>query len=318
MPRQCVDPQCSKQSHYGLPGERATRCAEHQLANMIDIVTKRCTDPSCTVQPVFAPPGKRATHCAAHKLAGMIDVKNRRCAVPDCTKQPVFGFPGQRALRCSEHQLARMVDVSNPCCASCNLTQVQRQGDSCAPCGEFQELGTSRKTRRREMAAIAALKEAGILKVDNVRVFEITYNKSVGKSCGAYRPDIVIDCGTFVIVIEIDEHQHLARTFSRVVESVNVTTTHVNAAYAPDCELVRMLNVTQAYQKPCHFIRFNPDAFEIGGVNVRVSVADRHVALCTQIHATIASGVHMPVVVTYMFYDDAIQRTETPDLPAGF
>ena len=248
----------------------------------------------------------------------MINVKTKPCAHPGCTVQPSFGLPGQRATRCNEHQLARMVNVYSNRCASCNLTTVSLQGHFCAPCREFLELGASRKTIRREMAVISALKEAGILEVDNVRVFEITYNKSVGKSCGSYRPDIAIDCGAFVILVEIDEFQHHARTFRRVVDGVTVDATHVNASYAPDCELVRMLNVTQAYQKPCHFIRINPDAFEIGGVNVRVSAADRHAALCTQIRATIASGVHAPVVVTYMFFDGAILRTETPDLPAGF
>ena len=137
----CADPECTKHPCYGVPGKRATRCATHKLADMINVVSKRCTN--CTKTASFDFPGQRATRCAAHKLANMINVVAMRCSDPECMKIPSFGIPGERATRCANHKLSDMVNVRNlrlsdvynsGRCASCNLGLVQRQGDVCALC----------------------------------------------------------------------------------------------------------------------------------------------------------------------------------------
>lgn len=39
---------------------------------------------------------RRASYCAEHKLAGMINVSSRRCQHTGCLRHPNFGFPGDR------------------------------------------------------------------------------------------------------------------------------------------------------------------------------------------------------------------------------
>ena len=61
------------------------------------------------------------------------------------------------------------------------------------------------------------------------------------------RPDIIIDCGSFVIVVEIDELQHN------------------NGKYDSKLELIRNHEIYEDLgSRQIIFIRFNPDSYKIG------------------------------------------------------
>jgi hypothetical protein len=66
-------------------------------------------------------------------------------------------------------------------------------------------------------------------------------NKQVEGGCSKRRPDILIDCGSHCLIIEVDEHRH-----------VNYS-----------CEEKRMVELYEdiGFRKIV-FIRFNPDAYE--------------------------------------------------------
>jgi hypothetical protein len=57
--------------------------------------------------------------------------------------------------------------------------------------------------------------------------------------CLKYRPDFLIDCGTYYIILECDENAHVQ--------------------YEKECEIVRMNNVTSGLCLPCKWIRYDPD-----------------------------------------------------------
>ena len=58
------------------------------------------------------------------------------------------------------------------------------------------------------------------------------------------RPDVLIDCDTHIVIIEIDENQHKA------------------ISYTPELELERINYLFEDFnQRPITFIRFNPDAY---------------------------------------------------------
>lgn len=57
--------------------------------------------------------------------------------------------------------------------------------------------------------------------------------------CLKYRPDFVIDCNTYFLIVEVDENAH--------------------NAYEKDCETVRMNNIAHSLGLPTKFIRYNPD-----------------------------------------------------------
>ena len=174
-------------------------------------------------------------------------------------------------------------------------------------------MGASRKLIRIERRIIEMLLLHGTIPNDH----RTKYNKSIGATCGGYRPDIYIDCGSFILIIEIDEHQHRPRYISRVVDGV-VTSTVVGS-YSPQCETVRMLSIVQAEQMPVYFVRYNPDKCTIDGKVIKVSPEKRCEALRTLIDSVIKNGTPKAMMtITYMYYDGALLRTETPTLPVGF
>lgn len=70
------------------------------------------------------------------------------------------------------------------------------------------------------------------------------FDQKVADGCSRRRPDVMIDFGTHVVIVECDENQHKGY----------------------DCENKRMMEIFQdCGSRPIVFIRFNPDAYEEGG-----------------------------------------------------
>jgi hypothetical protein len=174
-------------------------------------------------------------------------------------------------------------------------------------------LGASRKLIRIERRVIDMLILHGTI-IDDERT---KFNKSIGAECGGYRPDIYIDCGTFILIIEIDENQHRPRYISRIVNGV--VTPMVVGSYSPKCENVRMMSIVSKEQMPVYFIRINPDKCTIDGKDINVSFEKRCEALRALVKSVMEGGTPDAwMTISYLYYDGAILRTEKPDLPAGF
>jgi hypothetical protein len=74
-------------------------------------------------------------------------------------------------------------------------------------------------------------------------------DKHIKDGCSKKRPDLLVDLGYQIIIIEIDENQH--------------------ANYDCSCENKRIMELSQDLQhRPIIFIRFNPDEYEINGVKM--------------------------------------------------
>ena len=326
--KRCEHLGCITQATFGDPVEKKKRfCDDHKLEKMIDVANKRCEHLGCITRANFGDPVEKTKRfCVDHKLAGMIDVASKRCEHVGCITRASYGIIKNRPTRCVDHKTDKMSDVISPKCASCKLTIVTRKGDYCAVCDEFEKNdGASRRTRSKERAVIHALLENDIPNVDYIRVYDVQYNKSIGKACGGYRPDILIDCGTFKIIIEVDEHQHRPRYITNITREIDddgierlTKRARVVTNYKGPCELTRMINIRFACGVPCYIIRFNPDPFKIDGVPGRVSIETRHTELCRQIKSMMTKPPRSDLVVTYMYYNDAILATEDVSLPPGY
>jgi len=67
-------------------------------------------------------------------------------------------------------------------------------------------------------------------------------DKKVADGCSRRRPDLLLDMGSHIIIVEIDEHKH--------------------TAYDCSCEHKRLMEISQDLQhRPIVFIRFNPDEY---------------------------------------------------------
>ena len=77
----------------------------------------------------------------------------------------------------------------------------------------------------------------------------IQTDKIIQDGCSKKRPDIQIDLGYQIIIIEIDENQH--------------------KTYDCSCENKRLMEISQDYKhRSIIFIRFNPDDYINNGINI--------------------------------------------------
>ena len=74
-------------------------------------------------------------------------------------------------------------------------------------------------------------------------------DKKVKEGCSLRRPDLLLDLGYQVLMIEVDENQH--------------------KTYDCSCENKRMMELSQDVgDRPIVFIRFNPDEYEENGATI--------------------------------------------------
>ena len=177
----------------------------------------------------------------------MINVKDKTCL--DCNKIPVFNIEGEtKALYCSAHKKDGMIDVKhvNETCKSewCS-TRVQEKYDGyCLFCymNLFPDKPVSRNYKTKEYAV-----------VENIKTKFPTLNwiadKIVSGGCSKRRPDLLLDLGYQIVIVEVDENQH--------------------TEYDCSCENKRIMELSQDLgHRPIIFIRFNPDDYEKEGTSI--------------------------------------------------
>jgi hypothetical protein len=103
----------------------------------------------------------------------------------------------------------------------------------------------------------------------------IIHNRSINLTnpCKSYRPDFLMDCNNFFIIIECDEYAH--------------------RSYDKQCEIIRMNNIIFQLGLPCIFIRYNPDS--------KINKITKHRVLKSYIDYYINKQFINPEVV-YLFF----------------
>ncbi len=77
---------------------------------------------------------------------------------------------------------------------------------------------------------------------DNFSSYDLIFDKKIFEGCSKRRPDILFDLGYQIIIIEIDENQHIR--------------------YDCSCENKRLMEISKDVgHRPIIFIRFNPDSY---------------------------------------------------------
>ena len=243
---------CKKQPVYNAPDEsRGIFCKEHKADGMVDVKSSRCTGTnadgsSCTTQPAFNMPGKSVgIFCKEHKADGMVDVKHSRCTGTNadgssCTTRPMYNNAGKsRGIFCKEHKVDGMVDVITPRCITphCDTRAIKAYKGHCYRCFintyPDNKIVRNHKTKERAVA-------------DFVRAtypdYTIAFDQRVADGRSRRRPDIFVDMGDYVVVVETDENAH--------------------QAYDCSCENKRLMELfVDAGSRPLVMVRFNPDQY---------------------------------------------------------
>ena len=156
-------------------------------------------------------------------------------------------------------------------CVSCDLIDfVNTEG----LCGDHDADLLKRVRLRKQKEIKAVIDEAGL-------VYRY-YDKVIdGGVCGKERPDFWFECGTHIVVLEVDENQHTNY----------------------ECEEARMKNLVYSAGQPILFVRYNPDEY-CGQKGIRPR--DRHQYLVSFLRRVLVTrsfprGSFAEVV--YLFYD---------------
>ncbi len=173
----------------------------------------------------------------------MVDVVNPRCKKEDCKSQPTFNFEGEKkGIYCGNHKELGMVDVVSPRCKNdwCD-TQIKNKYEGyCMPCfvnnPENADKPAMRNYKTKELEVVNHIKKhfGDYLWVFDRRIHGGVFNR---------RPDIFLDLGKHIIIIEVDENKH--------------------SSYNCACEKNRINEIIfNVDYKPITLIRFNPDKYK--------------------------------------------------------
>jgi hypothetical protein len=277
----CNNEKCLIGATYGLLGDKkGLYCSKHKKKGMVNVKNKTCIE--CNIIPVFNKPGEaKALYCSKHKKEGMIDVKNKTCL--ECNKHPVFNKLGETtALYCSVHKKEGMLDIKSKTCIECNIHPVfNKPGETTAVyCSAHKKEGTvdvKNKTCKSEWCSTQVnekydgyclfcymnlfpdkpisrnykTKEYSVVEYIKTKFPSLKWiaDKIVSGGCSKRRPDLLLDLIYQIVIIEVDENQHIN--------------------YDCSCQNKRIMELSQDLgHRPIVFIRFNPDDYNKNGISI--------------------------------------------------
>jgi hypothetical protein len=264
-----------KQCTYNFVGLIADYCIDCKSDGMVDTKNKKCIE--CKkAQPSFNFDGESPMYCGTCKKDGMINLTETRICVKCKKTQATIGYPGESRTHCVGCKEDDMIDVAHNKCIKCKLIQPSfgfQDSDKthCYKCKEYGMINLVNKRCKSEFCDTIVsnifyegycaycyanlFPDSPIIKnfktkerkvVDFIRNifpnYDWKFDIIVKDGCSKRRPDIYLDFGNFIIIIEVDENQHIK--------------------YDCTCENRRVMEISQdVNHRPVVFIRFNPDKY---------------------------------------------------------
>ena len=227
---------------------------------MINIKCHKCNHKDCKIQPIYNFENEKTPkYCSIHKLDKMINVKNKPCQYENCKTIPVYNFENEKTPKfCSIHKLDGMINVLSPMCKTplCNTRVMDKYEGYCLYCyiHTFPDKPVSRNYKTKEFAVVEYVK---------TKFMDLTWiaDKKIKDGCSKRRPDLLLDLGYQVIIVEIDENQH--------------------CDYDCSCENKRIMELSKDLNhRPIIFIRFNPDDYLDNGKNITSCWGNNKKGIC--------------------------------------
>ena len=246
----CCEEGCKTLSTYNFEGEKkGLYCAKHKKDGMVHVKLITCCEEGCKTKPSYNFEGeKKGLYCAKHRKDGMVDVLNKACCEEGCKTISNYNFEGERkGLYCNKHKKHGMVNVVSKTCNSewCSTIPFKNKYKGyCVLCfiNLFPDTPVVRNYKTKECAVVDFVKN----KFSHV---DWISDKIVDGGCSRRRPDLLLDLGYQILIIEVDENQH--------------------NTYDCSCENKRIMELSQDMgHRPIIFIRFNPDEYDKNGKNI--------------------------------------------------
>jgi len=301
--KRCEHPGCPKMPSYKYLEDTQPRfCAEHKTDEMIDGKHMRCEYVGCSIAPTFNEPGyTRPKMCSTHKTETMIDVFHTKCIFDECNLRAVYNFKNIKSAKyCINHKDNGMIDVFSKVCLSewCSTKVSNKYDEYCFFCyiNLFPDKPITRNYKTKEKTIVDSV-------IETFPQMTWYSDKKIVDGCSKKRPDLLLDLGNQVIIVEIDENQH--------------------NAYDCSCENKRLMMLSQDLgHRPIVFIRFNPDDY-IDKTGVKISScwklqktgilainrlktkewANRLEVLKNQINYWLTNNTAKTVEIVHLYYD---------------
>ena len=240
--RRCEYDGCSNAPSYKFEKDTSCRfCATHKLEGMIDGKHQFCIFEGCKIAAGYNVVGSSTPlYCGNHKKDGMVDLKHPLCMESGCDKRPIFNYAGiKNGLYCVSHKKDGMINILSPRCKStfCDSFSMKKYDYYCIPCyiHLFPDKPTTRNYKTKEKSVVDFV----LSKFENLSWIA---DKRVQDGCSRRRPDLLLDLGTHILIVEIDENQH--------------------TNYDCSCDNKRLMEISRDIgHRPLIFIRFNPDEY---------------------------------------------------------
>ena len=151
-----------------------------------------------------------------------------------------------------------MVDVKHKTCKSdwCSTLVQEKYNGYCLFCymNLFPDKPVSRNYKTKEYSVVEYV-------TTNFPSLSWIADKTVNGGCSKRRPDLLLDLGYQIIIIEVDENQH--------------------ADYDCSCQNKRVMELSQDLgHRPIVFIRFNPDDYINNSVNITSCWGQNNRGIC--------------------------------------
>jgi hypothetical protein len=245
--------------YYNNPGEKKPiYCRECKSDTMVDVKNKKCHCGKAI--PCYNNPGeKKPIYCRECKSDTMVDVKNKKC---HCGKaRPCYNNPGEKIpIYCIKCKSDTMVDVVSKKCLTpfCDTIVSNKMYEGyCTRCFmfTFPDKPIARNYKTKELT-VADYVKSEFSDVDWIS------DKRVSGGCSLRRPDLLLDLGNKVMIIEIDENGH--------------------RDYDCSCENKRIMEISRDLgHRPIIFIRFNPDSYMKNGKKIGSCWSVNKNGICT-------------------------------------
>ena len=224
---------CGSRPNFNFEGLRPKFCSKCRLDGMIDLVHNLCF---CgKAQPTFNYEGLVEKYCVICKLDNMIS--RNKCF---CGKgSPLYNLEGLFGKFCIQCKKDNMIDVIHKRCKTylCGTRPQEKFEDFCLRCliYNFPDRPVAKNYKTKEFVVVEFVQ----LLFPNFTWFA---DKQVKDGCSSKRPDLLLDLGYQIIIVEVDENQH--------------------SKYDCSCENKRLMELSQDLgHRPIIFIRFNPDDY---------------------------------------------------------
>ena len=175
--------------------------------------------------------GKRRRRCVECFGAGICEHnKNRQnCIECDGNLYCIHDKYKSRCKICGGSQLCKA--------PHCETRGINKYDGYCLPCciHYCPEIQVSRNFKTKENDVVQRV-------LEKYPDFNWIADKKIQDGCSKRRPDLLLDFGSHVIIVEVDENKH--------------------TTYDCSCQNKRLMEISQDIgHKPVVFIRFNPDAY---------------------------------------------------------